>query len=180
MLALSVLLVSPELLVGLVPGMLPQLGLLVVCTVVGLDHLVNGIVQNLLRLLRLQVLHGIVAVEWQAHEDTVQPNLVGIDSLVPIYTFLGARLVLELLEQGLQSLFISLVRKKVLHAEDKLRRANVVEIEILIFIAGDVSLLVNHLGRIFLQIVDDALVVGSALGTLKCIFGVKGALVLII
>ena len=180
MLALSVLLVSPELFVSLVPGMLPQLGLLVVCAVISLDHLVYGIVQNLLRLLRLQVLYGIVAVERQAHEDTVQPNLVGIDSLVPVNAFLGARLVLKLLEQGLQCQFVSLAREEVLHAEYKLRRAHVVEVEILVFIAGDVSLLVNHLRRIFLQIFDDALVVGSALCALEGILGVEGALVLII
>ena len=63
MLALSIFLVCPELAVGFVPCMLPELGLLIVGTQVGLHNLVYRIVENLLRLLRLEVLNGVVALE---------------------------------------------------------------------------------------------------------------------
>ena len=86
---------------------------------------------------------------------------------MPIYAFLGARLVLQLLEEGLQGKFCALAREEVVHAKDELRRAHIVEVEILIFITCDVALLVNHLGRIFLQIVDDSLIVGFSVATLE-------------
>ena len=79
---------------------------------------------------------------------------------MPIYSFLGARLVLELLEKGLQCQFIALGREEVLHTEDELGCAYIVEIEVLILVAGDITLLIYHLCRIFLQIFEDAVVVG--------------------
>ena len=167
MLALSVFLVCPELAVGFVPCMFPELSLLIVGTEVGLHNLVYCIVENLLCLLRLEVLYGVVAVERQTHEDAVEPYLIGVDSLVPVNAFLGARLVLELLEERLQRQFAALAREEVVHAEDELRCAHIVEVEVLIFVACDVSLLVNHLGRIFFQVVDDGLVVGFGISSLE-------------
>ena len=167
MLALSVFLVCPELAVGFVPCMLPELGFLIVGTKVGLHNLVYRIVENLLRLLRLEVLYGVVAVERQPHEDAVEPYLVGVDSLVPVNAFLGARLVLKLFEERLQCQFAALAREEVVHAEDELRGAHIVEIEILIFVACDVSFFVNHLGWIFFQVVDDSLVVGFGISSLE-------------
>ena len=79
---------------------------------------------------------------------------------MPIYAFLGARLVLELLEEGLQCQLIALGREEVLHAENKLGCAYIVEIEVFVLVAGDVTLLIYHLCRIFLQIFEDAVVVG--------------------
>ena len=167
MLALSVFLVCPELAVGFVPSMLPELSLLVVGTQVGLHNLVYRIVENLLRLLRLEVVNSVVAVERQTHKDAVEPYLVGVDCLVPVNTFLGARLVLQLLEERLQCQFAALAREEVVHAEDELRGAHIVEVEILIFVACDVSLFVNHLGWIFFQVVDDCLVVGFGISSLE-------------
>ena len=54
-----------------------------------------------------------------------------------------------------------------MHAEDELRCAHIVEVEILIFVACDVSLFVNHLGWIFFQVVDDCLVVGFGISSLE-------------
>ena len=101
MLALAVFLVCPELLMGLIPCVLPELSLLIVGAIVGLHHLVYRIVEILLCLLGLHGLYGIVAVERQSHEDAVEPYLVGVDSLVPVNSLLGARLVLQLLEECL-------------------------------------------------------------------------------
>ena len=167
MLALSIFLVSPELLMRLIPSMFPELSLLIVCTLVSLDHLVNGIIKVFLCLLWFHGLHRIVAVERQAHKDTVEPNLVGIDSFVPINTFLGTRLLLQLLEECLQCLVGTLRREEVVHTEDEFRRAHIVEIEILVLVLSDIALFVNHLGRVFLQVVEDSLIVGFSILSLE-------------
>ena len=69
---------------------------------------------------------------------------------MPINTFLGTRLLLQLLEECLQCLVGTLRREEVVHTEDEFSRANIVEIEILVLVSSDIALFVNHLGRVFL------------------------------
>ena len=45
-----------------------------------------------------------------------------------------------------------------MHAQDKLGSTHIVEVEVFVFVASDVALLVDHLGRIFLQVVEDGAV----------------------
>ena len=54
-----------------------------------------------------------------------------------------------------------------MHTEDEFRRAHIVEIEILVLVTGDIALLVNHLGRVFLQVVEDSLIVGFSILALE-------------
>ena len=97
-LAQTCLLVCPEHVVGLVPGVLPQPCLLVVGALVGLCHLHHGIVVHLLGV--LAEIRCRCGVEGQSHEYSVEPHLLLVYCLVPPHSLVGAWLLLELAEKG--------------------------------------------------------------------------------
>ena len=72
-----------------------------------------------------------------------------------------------MLEECLQCLVGTLRREEVVHTEDEFSRANIVEIEILVLVPSDIALFVNHLGRVFLQVVEDSLIVGFSILALE-------------
>ena len=45
-----------------------------------------------------------------------------------------------------------------MHAQDELGSTHIVEVEVFVFVASDVAFLIDHLGRIFLQVVEDGIV----------------------
>ena len=145
--------------------MLPQVCLLVVCALVSLHNLVYGILPVLL----LCFFHTLYrwrckAVERQSHEDAVEPYLVGIDSLVPPHSLVGARLLLKLAEQGVDGLVKVFGREEAVHAVDELCRAYVVEVVVLQLVAGYVAVGINHRVGVFAEVFYHLLVFISQVG----------------
>ena len=95
----------------------------------------------------------------QAHEYAVEPHLIGIDGLMPIH-LVGhrARLVLQLLHQRLHGLQVLLLGQLLIHACDKVARADVVEVVVLHLESANLALPVDHRVGVELAVVHDFLV----------------------
>ncbi len=155
MLAPAGLLVGPEGGVGLVPRVFPQSGLGIVGAAVGLGDLVHGIGPIFLLGFSRAFQSGCgEGVKGQTHVDAVEPHLIGIDSLVPPHALLGSGLFLKLPEERLERLVEIPGRLKAVHAIDKPRGAHIVKVVIFQLIAGDISLLIDHLGGVSAQVIE--------------------------
>ena len=122
-------------------------------TLVGDFQLIDCIVVDFGDLLWLIKAGSCQTTERQSHEDTVEPNLIGIDGLVPEY-FIGngAWLVLQLLHHGLHGLEILGLWVELIHSGDEMTGTDIVEIVIENIIASDITIGVNHRVGIFLTI----------------------------
>ena len=164
MLRLSGFLISPESGVGFVPCVLPEAGLSVEGALVSLHNLVDNVLVGLLYLLRLQHHGSSFGVEGKSHEDAVEPHLISVDGFVPEHAFLGARLILQLLEERLEQFEILFHGIELVHGQQHLAWAHVVEVEVFVFVTLALSVFVNHLGGIFLQPVVNGLVFVGLVG----------------
>ena len=166
MLTQASLFISPEHFVGLVPCVFPKTCLGVIGAAVGLDNLVNGVVVVFLCLFLTFQLGGRKSVVGQSHEYAVEPHLIGIDSLVPPHTVLGAGLFFQLFEDSVQrgQFTGTFLLAEVIHAVDEFGCANIVEVEIGILIASHTTHVVDHLGRILLEVVQNARITISKIG----------------
>ena len=147
-----------------------QSGLRVEGAVVGNLQLVDGIVVDggdgigLIGLFGLMGLIGCFGdgrsqcAERKSHENTVKPNLVCINRLVPV-DFVGncARLVLQLLHHGLHGQQVFLFRPFLIHAGNEVTSPDVVEVIVQNVISADVALFINHGVRVFLAVLTDVL-----------------------
>ena len=124
-------------------------------TLIGLADLVNGIVVNLLCLLRAQQVAGCEASVGQSHEYAVEPHLIGIDSLVPIHSLLGARLLVELLHKCLHSLEVLCLGIFLVHTSHEMPRTNLVKIIVLQLIRTNLTLVVDHRVGVQLAVFSD-------------------------
>ena len=89
-------------------------------------------------MLGLQQHVGRERVERQAHEDAVEPHLVGVDGLVPEDTVgFSARLVFQLFHHGLHGEQVLLLGSLLVHAGHEMPRADVVEIIVRQLVAAD-------------------------------------------
>ena len=91
----------------------------------------------------------------QTHIDSVEPYLIVVDLLVPVDALVCAWLVDKLAEECPQGDVISLAGGYLVHAVDEARRADIVEIEILVLEARCGSVISNHLLGVSLHIVED-------------------------
>ena len=151
-------LVGPKHLTGLVPRMAVKPCLRVDGALVGLLYLVNGVVVYLLRLLVLQQHIGREGVVGQSHEDAVEPHLVCVDGLVPINALVGARLLLQLLHERLQSLEVLGFGIFLIHAGNKMAGAYLVEVVVLKLVAAYLALGVDHGVGVHLAVLPDFVV----------------------
>ncbi len=122
---------------------------------VGFLYLVNGIIVDLLRLLVFQQHIGGESVVGESHEDTVEPHLVCVDGLVPIHTLVGARLLLQLLHERLQSLEILALRIFLVHARHKVAGAYLVQVVVFELVAAYLALGVDHGVGVHLAVLPD-------------------------
>ena len=149
---------------GLVPSMFPEAGFCIKGALVGLHNLVDDVLVGLLYLLRLQH-HGCsLCVEGESHKDAVEPHLISVDGFVPEHAFLGARLVLQLLEECLEQFKVLFHGVELVHGQQHLAGAHVVEVEVFVFVTLALSVFVDHLGGIFLQPVVNGLVFVGLVG----------------
>ena len=89
----------------------------------------------------------------QAHEDAVEPHLVGIDGLVPVdLVGLGARLILQLLHHGLHSQQVLLFRPLLVHPCDEVPGTDIVEVVVEDVVATYFTFLIDHRVSIHLAI----------------------------
>ena len=143
----------------LVPSMLPKTCCLIVGSLVSLYNLVNSIIVNLNSLLLALYHWGSLGVVGKSHENTIEPNLPSVDGLVPENAFLGAWLLLELLIKSLEGCEVVLLLVQTVHAEEELSVTYIIEIKLVVVITSNIlTRLVNHLLRILLQILINALV----------------------
>ncbi len=165
MLRQTCLLVGPEGVAGLVVGVTVQSGLGVEGTLVSDLQLVDSIVVDLHSLLGLQLCGGCQTTEGQAHEDTVEPYLIGIDGFVPEYLVdFGAGLVLQLLHHGLYGNQILCLGIEVVHTRHEMTGADIVEVVVENVIAADVTLGIDHRVGILLTILADVLATIGKIG----------------
>ena len=144
MLRQTCLLVCPEHLVSLVPCVAVESCLWVESALVSLAYLVNGIVVDFLSLLGLQQHVGCKGTVGQSHENSVEPHLIGINCLVPIYTFLCAWLLVELLHECLHGSEVLCLWIKTIHTGHKVSRTYLVEVIVLYFVCLYCSFGVYH------------------------------------
>ena len=149
----SCCLVGPEHLARFVPCVAVEARLRVERTVVSLLYLVYGVVVNLARLLVAEQHLGGHRVERQAHEYAVEPHLVGVDGLVPVYAFVGAGLVFHLLHERLDGLQVLFLGIELIHACHEMARADVVEVVVFQLVAPYLALVVYHRVGVELAIV---------------------------
>ena len=155
MLTLTRLRISPELLMCLVPSVLPKTSCRIVSALVSLCYLVDSIIPVFLSFLIAFELRSCLGVERQSHEDSVEPYLIGIDSLMPEHPFLGAWLVLKLFEDGLHAFENAWLRIELIEVDEEMTGAAVVKVEVLILVTSNCAVGCNHLVGISLAIVED-------------------------
>ena len=135
-----------------------ETGLRVEGALIGDLQLVDGIVVDLYCLLRLELRSGSQTTKGQAHEDAIEPHLIGVDGLMPEhFVDLGAGLVLKLLHHGLHRDEVFLLRIKIVHACDEMTGADVVEVVIEDVVASDLAFLIDHRVGICLTVFPDVL-----------------------
>ena len=158
MLRQSSLFVRPKHVVGLVPCMAVERSGRVKSALVSGGDLVDGIVIDLPRLIRIKK-HGCCErMEWKSHEDAVEPHLPRIDGLVPEHTVsLGARLVFQLPHQGLQGNQVFFFGLELIHPCHEMSGADIVEVVVLEFIISDDTLFGDHGVGVELAIIIDVL-----------------------
>ena len=94
----------------------------------------------------------------QSHEDAVEPHLVGIDGLVPVYALFGAGLFLHLLHEGLHGLEVLLFGEVLIHAGHEVSGTDLVEVVVFQAVAANLALGVDHRVGIHLAIPPDVVV----------------------
>ena len=142
-----------------------QTGLGIEGALVGDLQLVDGIVVDLHSLLGLQLCGGCQTTEGQAHEDAVEPYLIGIDGLVPEYLVdLGAGLAVQLLHHGLDGCQVLRLGIEVVHTGDEMPGADIVEVVVEDVIAPDVALGIDHCVGVFLTVLADVLAAVGEIG----------------
>lgn len=124
----------------------------VVSAVVSLAYLLESVVIILLGFLLPFKYRGCHRVEGMPHVHAVKPYLMGVYGLMPPHAILCPRLFFKLLEDCLQCFVRLLFGEQLVHAQYEASRTGVVKVEILVLVARDVSLFVNHSGRVSLQI----------------------------
>ena len=153
-----------------------QSGLRVERALIGCSELVHGIV--------VDVLDSDVSLKWlalaqsgffrdgsretaegQAHEDSVEPHLIGINGFVPVdLVGHGAWLVLQLLHERLHSLEVFLLGQLLVHASHKMTRAYLVEVVVEDVVAANLALPIDHGVGVELAVVHDFLVTVAQVG----------------
>lgn len=78
-------------------------------------------------------------IERKSHEDSVEPHLISIDSLMPEYAFLGSWLLLQLLEEGFHALENAGLLIKIVQIDKKMAGTAVVEVEIIVLVADHIT-----------------------------------------
>ena len=123
---------------------------------VGDLQLVYSIVVNLDGIFRLQLSRSGETTEGESHEDTVEPDLISIDRLVPEY-FIGdgARLVLQLLHHRIDSQLVLGFRIEVVHTCHEMTCTDIVEVIFQKVITANVAFLIDHRIGIFLTVLED-------------------------
>ena len=158
MLCLTSLLIGPEHLLGLVPGMAVQASLGVEGALISDADLIDGIVVDLLGVLGLPQVARCHGVEGQTHEDAIEPHLIAVDGLVPEHTVLiGAGLVLQLLHERLDGQQVLLLRIELIHAGHEMTGTDLIEVVVLDIVGTDLALLVDHRIGILLTVLADVL-----------------------
>ena len=121
--------VGPEGVARLIVGMTVQSGLRIEGALIGDFQLIHSIVVDLYGLFRLELRGGGQTTKGQTHEDTIEPNLIGVDGLVPEYLVdLGTGLVLQLFHHGLHGDEVLLLRIEIVHARHEMTGTDVVEV----------------------------------------------------
>ena len=167
MLRESRLLVGPEGMARLVVSMTVQSCLGVEGTLIGDLQLVYGIV--------VDGIHGLLAVtfgnrccehaEGQSHEDAVEPDLIGVDGLVPEHAIVqGTRLVFHLFHHQLHGQQVLLLRPFLIHTGHEMSCTQVVEVIIQDVIAKDVTLGINHHVGVVLAVTADVIATIAQIG----------------
>ena len=134
--------VGPEHFFCLVVGVAVETCGGVQCAMVGGDELVDSII--------IDFFNGITcdgsrqAAKREAHEDTVEPHLMGVDGFVPVGAVGCSWLLVELLHQRLHGLEVLLFRLLYVESGQEVACADVVQIVILQLIASDGPFAVNH------------------------------------
>ena len=155
-----------------------QTSLGVVGTLVSYLQLVDSVVINVddwirLGLLTLFALHldclfsngGCQTAIGQTHKDAVEPYLISVDGLVPEYLVgNSARLVLQLFHHGLHGQQVLGFRPFLIHTRHKMTCTDVVEVVVKDVVAGNVTLLVNHLVGVHLTVFADVLTAIAQIG----------------
>ena len=77
---------------------------------------------------------------------------------MPPDTLVSTGLVLKLAHQQVECQRVLLGREQLIVSHQEVARTDVVEVEVIVLVACDVALCVDHLGRIFLEIVAQFLV----------------------
>ncbi len=129
-----------------------------------LGDLVNGVVVYLVCLLCAEQVAGCETAVGQAHEDAVEPHLIGVDSLVPIDSLLGARLLVELLHEGLHGDEVLCLGIFLVHTCDEMSRADLVEVVVLELICADFALGVDHRVGVELAVLADVVAAVAQVG----------------
>ena len=160
----SCLFVCPEHLVSFVPGMAVKSSLWVESALVGLADLVNSIIVNLLCLLWAKQVAGSEASIGQPHEYAVEPHLICIDCLVPIYSLLGAWLLVELLHESLHSLEILCLGVFLIHTGHEMARTNLIKIIVFQLICTNLAFVVDHRVGVKLAVFADVVATISKIG----------------
>ena len=119
--------------------MFPQARGRIVSAFVGLDNLVDGIVPVFLGLLVALEFGSGLDIKRESHEDSVEPHLISIDSLMPEYTFLGSGLFLQLLEEGFHALENAGLLIKIVQIDEEMAGTAVVEVELVVLVAGHIT-----------------------------------------
>ena len=131
---------------------------------VGLADLVNSIIVNLLCLLWAKQVAGSEASIGQPHEYAVEPHLICIDCLVPIYSLLGARLLVELLHESLHSLEILSLGVFLIHTGHEMARTNLIKIIVFQLICTNLAFVVDHRVGVKLAVFADVVATISKIG----------------
>ena len=160
------LLVGPEHVPVLIIGMAVQTGLGVERTVICNRELVHGIVVDARHGLSIPFRDGSCQTTvGQSHEDTVEPYLVGIDSLVPVHlVHHRAGLVLQLLHQRLHGDEVFLFGQLLVHACHEMTCADIVQVIVQDVVSANLTLLVNHRVGVELAVVKDVLTAVAQVG----------------
>ena len=126
-------------------------------TLISLLQLIYGIVIHSLLLLGWEHV-GRLHAEGKTHEYAVEPHLISIHGLVPVYTLFGARLLVELLLKSADSDEILLLGEILMHGGHEMTCTHIVEIVVGQVIAAYRAVGTNHRVGIALAIVEDAVV----------------------
>ena len=154
MLTLPGHLVGPEHQTRLVVGVAAEASLGVESAGVGTFHLMCGVGPDRVSLSLGTVERGGVGAEGEPHEDPVQPDLIGIDSLVPVDAVGDrARLLVELAEHSQDSSLDAIGGKVLLILDDEMTRADIVDIVVEETVACDSPIGGDHSVDIHLEVV---------------------------